>query len=99
MIWPCSASARLAHGAGSLQIISMYFTVTPLLAYGRRHLGRSPTTTHGGPAIDIRPAERRRISAGRRQVFGGGGHPEHRGVGEVAADDHHPDRQGSGRLA
>src|SRR4051794_19686864 len=76
----------------------MYFTVTPLPALWRRHLGPSaPRRTAGLESTAARG--KISISAGPPELLGRRRHPQDGGLGEVAADDHEPDRQRPGRLA
>src|SRR5258708_37761342 len=96
MIWPWSASGGVAHGAGSLQIISMYFTgdsspgvlATP---------SWSVTSTTGGSAGIHRPRAGTLKNFGQlSRVLGGGRHPEHGGVGEVGGEPEPADSQRAG---
>src|SRR5436853_247119 len=79
MIWPWSASGRVAHGAGSLQIISMYFTgdSSPgVLATPSSSV--TPTTGRSG-GIDSPRAGMRKNFGRLSPVLGGRRGPEYGG--------------------
>src|SRR5258706_8875692 len=99
MIWPWSASGSVAHGAGSLQIISMYFTGDSSPGVLATPSWSVTSTTGGSAGIDSPRAGTLKNFGLLSRVLGGGRHPEHGGVGEVAADDHHADRQRAGGVA